>query len=140
MPLLGFDSLCEERARQIVSRDKKHPQSHIGINNNEKRVSHYQIDGIVITGVSRCDFLLMNEDTKTAWLIELKGSDLTKAARQLENTEKILHQQLLPYCVNYRIVANKCKTQGINTAEFRKYQKQWGNRLKYKRGVMEENI
>lgn len=90
-----------------MSRDKGNPQYHKGINAAKAHVTHYQIDGIVIKSGDRCNYLLMNEKTKIAYLIELKGSDLVKATKQLEATEKALHQELEGYSLRYRIVANK---------------------------------
>lgn len=140
MPLKGFESLCEKNAEQIVSRDKGNPQYHKGINAAKVYVTHYQIDGIVIKSGDRCDYLLMNEENKIAYLIELKGSDLIKAAKQLETTEKVLHQELTGYSLRYRIVANKCKTQEIRSSEYRKYQIRWRGRLVQKTGAIEERI
>ena len=75
-----------------------------------------------------------------AYLIELKGSDLIKAAKQLEATEKALTQQISSYSLQYRIVANKCKTQEIRSSEYRKYQLRWKKRLILKTGYIEEDI
>ncbi len=80
MPLQNFESLCSKNAAWIVSRDKGNPQYHRADNRRRAYVTQYKIDGIVITTGNRCDFMLMNEDTKIAYLIELKGSDLVKAA------------------------------------------------------------
>ena len=110
MPLKGFQSLCNKHAARIVSKDEGNPQYHKGNNIGKAYVTHYKIDGVVITKKERCDYLLINEETHTAYLIELKGSDLVKAARQLEITENHLHRELFGYQVRYRIVANKCKT------------------------------
>lgn len=103
-------------------------------------VSHYKIDGVVLKSGSRCDYLLMNEAARIAYLIELKGSDLIKAVKQLEATEKALSQQLAGYSLQYRIVANKCRTQEIYSFEYRKYQLRWKKRLMLKTGYIEEDI
>ncbi len=94
----------------------------------------------MITTGNRCDFLLLNEDVKTAYLIELKGSDLVAAAEQIEATEKILKKELCEYNLQYRIIANKCKTQEIHSSAYRRYQLRWKGRLKQKTGFMEEDI
>ncbi|MCM1553759.1 MAG: hypothetical protein NC092_13870 [Butyrivibrio sp.] len=88
----------------------------------------------------RCDYLLMNEAARIAYLIELKGSDLVKAAKQLEATEKTLMQPLSGYSLQYRIVANKCRTQEIRSSEYRKYQLRWNKRLMLRTGYIEEDI
>ena len=140
MPIIGFESICSRDAVQIVSRDKGNPQYHKGINNGRVYVSHYKIDGVVIKSGNRCDYLLMNEAARTAYLIELKGSDLIKAAKQLEATEKVLIHQLAGYSLQYRIVANKCRTQEIRSSEYRKYQLRWKKKLMLKTGYIEEDI
>ena len=140
MPLKDFKSLCNKNAAQIVSKDKGNPQYHKGNNSGKVYVTHYKIDGVVIKTGSRCDYLLMNEEAKVAYLIELKGSDLVKAAEQLEATEKILIQELSSYSLQYRIVANKCKTQEIRSSAYRKYQLRWKGQLIQKTGFIEESI
>lgn len=71
MPLQNFESLCNRNATQIVSRDRGNSQYHKAVNRNRVFVTHYKIDGTVITTGSRCDFLLMNEDAKAAYLIDV---------------------------------------------------------------------
>jgi len=140
VPLKGFESLCAKNAHQIISKDRKNPQYHKAVNKENNDVTQYQIDGIVLKDGTRCDYLLMNETKKVAYLIELKGSDLVKAAEQLENTEKMLRQELFGYSLRYRIVANKCKTQEIRSSAYRKYQMLWKGRLLQKTGFIKENI
>lgn len=140
MPLKGFHSLCDKNASHIVSRDKKNPQYHKANNLAKDEVTQYQIDGVVIKAGNKCDYLLMNETKKVAYLIELKGSDLVKAAEQLEATEKVLKKELSGYGLQYRIVANKCKTQEIRSSAYRKYQMLWKGKLLQKTGFIEENI
>ncbi len=140
MPLKDFPSLCSKNAVQIVSKDKKNPQYHKGLNPRKAYVTQYQIDGVVIKTGSRCDYLLMNEESQTAYLIELKGSDLVKAAEQIEATERILGKELAVYRKLYRIVAKKCKTQEIHSSSYRKYQLRWKGRLMQKTGCIEEII
>ena len=140
VPLKGFESLCAKNAHQIISKDRKNPQYHKAVNKENNDVTQYQIDGIVLKDGTRCDYLLMNETKKVAYLIELKGSDLVKAAEQLENTEKMLRQKLFGYSLRYRIVANKCKTQEIRSSAYRKYQMLWKGRLLQKTGFIKENI
>lgn len=137
MPLLGYQSICQPYDPRIVS--KENGRSHIAYNNSHKLINHYHIDGNVIKQGQRCDYLLINETEQIAYLIELKGSDLSRAAQQLEVTEQVLHSQL-PQTRCYRIVASKCKTQEIESTEFRKYRHKWGKNLVYKTLQMEEQI
>ena len=103
-------------------------------------MTHYVIDGYVLTEGIRCDFLLINEDTSIAYLIELKGSDLVKAARQLENTEQALQQQLAQYQIMYRIIMRKSSTHAIHSSAFRSFQARKGKQLVCRNNEYEENI
>ncbi len=111
MQLQGFSPLFEDDKRPvIVSKDKGSSCKHIAINDTPSLVAHYHIDGEVITVGPRCDFLLMNADTRLAYLIELKGRHVNNAIDQLVATEKALKSQLAGYSIRYRIVAGKsCK-------------------------------
>ena len=86
MPLNGYRSLCIQHQPIIVSKE----QGRVHRANNPQgrsKVSHYRIDGYVIQGGTiRCDFLLMNDDSADAYLIELKGSDIEHGLEQLEAT------------------------------------------------------
>lgn len=110
------------------------------MNPNGSYVTHYQIDGIVIKNGNKCDFLLINETAKIAYLIEVKGSDLSWAAKQLFETERVLSKQLSSYSLRYRIVASKCKTQEIHTTEFNKFRLLWKKNLKYSTNQIIESI
>ena len=67
MPLKGFTSLCSKYAMQIVSKDKGNPQYHRAKNPAGAYVTHYKIDGNVIKAGSRCDYLLLNEESRMAY-------------------------------------------------------------------------
>lgn len=90
-------------------REGKHPVfsssengcRHIGNNVSRQYIRHFKIDGEVFrsSGEERCDYLLVNDDAKTSYYIELKGSDLSKAIRQIENTIKLIAPSLSGYAV-----------------------------------------
>ena len=138
MPLQGFDSLCPPRQPKIISHDKGSRCMHIALNDKPSFVTHYHIDGIVIADGPRCDFLLMNEDTRLAYLIELKGRRINKAIDQLEATAQALKPQLADYSLRYRIVASRSRTQEINSSKFLKFKKEHKNVLK--NNIWEEHI
>ena len=79
---------------------------HVGNNTKRQYVRHFKVDGEVFrgSGEERCDYLLLNDEVKTSYYIELKGSDLSKAIRQIENTIKLLSPSLPGYAVLRRIV------------------------------------
>ena len=142
MPLKGYDSICEKNARIVISKDYGGQQTHIAHNESLSKVFHYKVDGVILQTGNKCDFLLLRDgrDSKTAYFIELKGSDLCWAAKQLEQTADRLSAQLSGYDFQYRIVANRCKTQEIENTSFKKYRIRWGKRLIYKTGSLTEKI
>lgn len=140
MPLADYDSICEVTQRIIVSRDKGEKREHIAHNAHRAHVSHYQVDGNIICDETSCDFLVMNDDQKTAYLIELKGSDILKAVRQLDVTNKKLQDKLKGYHVFFRIVLSKTRTHAIESTEFKKYKKRWGKYFAHCNNCLEENI
>ena len=139
MPLGNHRSICAPNAKIIVSKDVGN-REHRGLNPNQRHVTHYKIDGEIITTGPRCDFVLINESDKIAYLIELKGSKLSDAARQLEATENALKNALDPYDLRYRIVSSRSKTQQIESADFKKYRERWKSRLVHRTNEIEEKI
>lgn len=79
---------------------------HIGNNVSRQYVRHFRVDGEVFSGPGeeRCDYLLLNDEAKTSYYIELKGSDLSKAIRQIENTIRLIAPSLSGYAILRRIV------------------------------------
>ena len=122
MPLDGYASLCGGRQRTVVSRDRGTRREHRANNLTLCRVSQYKIDGDVVCDTSiRCDFLVMNDDKRDAYLIELKGSDIEHALDQLEATASRLQNELREYHVKYRVVCSRAKTQAIRSIKYKKF-------------------
>lgn len=124
MPLPGYDSLCDERQSKIVSKDYGISRKHVAKNQDKCRVSQYRIDGVVIQDTSRCDFLVINEDKRNAYFIELKGSRIEDAVQQLQATANRLKNQLRGYNFKYRIVCSRARTHAINGNKYKKFQKE----------------
>lgn len=81
--------------------------SHIGNNIDSNYVRQYQVDGQVIPSsspVERCDYLLLNDTKQNAYYIELKGSDIHKAIRQIDNSVCIIQASHLGYTIYRRII------------------------------------
>lgn len=97
-------SLCKPQQKNIVSTDQGSSCRHIAHNSDQCHVRHYRVDGDLITVGKRCDFMLLNEDRKNVYLIELKGSDLHQAIAQVEATEKILRTNFPEYAFFYRLI------------------------------------
>lgn len=95
-------------------REGKHPVfsssengcRHIGNNVRRQHIRHFKVDGEIFSssGDERCDYLLLNDEAKTSYYIELKGSDLSKAIRQIENTIRLIAPSLSGYTILRRIV------------------------------------
>ena len=141
MMLDKAQSLCEERQKIIISKDVKSKCEHRAHNPERNLVRHYQIDGGVIVDktVQKCDFLLLNDDKKNAYLIELKGTHILKALQQLEKTEKHLWEDLKTYTLHYRIVY-KANTHAIRGSEYNKFCKAKNNRVKASTNLLEETV
>ena len=143
MPIKGYKSLCDCHAKVIVSKDKRGRQKHIATNVSNSYVTHYQVDGNIMSSnnESKCDFILINEDDERVFFIELKGSDILHALEQLDATEKSLSNHLIPYNGReYRVVLNRVNTHDVRSAEFIRYKRKWGKFLIYQNGVLKENI
>lgn len=143
MPLNGYLSSCEERQPIIVSKDTGTNRQHRAINKNTCRVSKYKIDGDVISDASRrCDYIVMNDDCKEAYLIELKGSDIEHALDQLEATAKRFQNELREYYVKYRIVCSRAKTQAIYGSKYKKFKQKYSRSGEFicRENLIEEQI
>lgn len=141
MPPLGYTSHCEAHAPIIVSQDHGVTSpKHIANNRKKSLVYQYKIDGEVITVGPRCDYLVINDELKTAYLIELKGSDVIHAAEQLSATADVLFCCLKGYKLFFRIIANRISTHAIKSTAYKKYEMKWGKALVHKTGIYEEFI
>lgn len=103
--LLSMPSYCGSHQKIIVSEENR--VQHRGINNDRNKVRQIKIDGDMWTkGTStvRADYLLLNEDKKTAHIIELKGSDIEHALEQIKNTDVNLSEALSDFQKYWRLV------------------------------------
>ena len=88
----------------------------------------YQLDGQVFTGhEQRCDFLVMNQDKKSAYLIELKGSNVLHAMDQVLSAENLLKEDLVGYSVFYRIIY-RSRTQEVRKSRIIRWKEKEGKR------------
>ena len=80
---------------------------HIGKNPIPNYIRQFKVDGEVFAKGAeeeKCDYLLLNDDVQKAYYIELKGSDISKAIDQIENTIRLLHHAIPKYDVFCRII------------------------------------
>lgn len=135
-------SCCGINQKIIVSKDDGTPREHRAVNPDGKyEVYQFKLDGDLVKNESCCDFLLLNDSLKRAYLIELKGRNISDAVPQLENGERLCRAELCGYEVLYRIVASKVRTHEIQKNGFRKFADKCGGALKYRScTVFEEEL
>ncbi|WP_418894074.1 hypothetical protein [Limibacterium fermenti] len=137
-----------DRRSKVVLEDKKGGRvSYQGINKEEKELIAYRIDGGIMkdgTGL-KCDYGLYTVSSDVLRLIELKGSDLGKAIKQIKHTLRyLLGDSILGVNVIHgRMVLSKARTPDLYSSEEKeliKILKQHnGNLLKATR-VLKEGI
>lgn len=115
---------------------------HVGVNNNSF-VRQYKVDGDVIASTSsdeRCDYLLLNDDAHRAYYIELKGSDIVKATRQIDNSVHLLESAHPGYTIYRRIIYNT-GSHSVNHSSVTRWKNKHGvNRVVIKSKYYEESI
>lgn len=100
-------SLCDKKQAIVVSQDKKSKNTcrHIARNTDACIVAQFQLDGDIFQldgnifqgHEVRCDFLVLNQDKKNAYFIELKGSNIMHAKQQVESSANLLRDDLTGY-------------------------------------------
>ncbi|MBQ7219871.1 MAG: hypothetical protein IJS28_02710 [Synergistaceae bacterium] len=140
MPLNDYAPLSDDDRPLIVSAEKG--RRHIGCNVGRDRVTHYRVDGVILCGERACDYIVINEKKKTAYLIELKGCRIDKAAEQLKATAEILGQYLRGYELRFRIVASKSRTSNTPLNSARRIIDKWeaSGRFRMSTNEMKEDI
>ena len=112
MQLTTEKSLCEEKQKLIVSKDKGTSREHRAKNESGRyNVRHYKLDGDIVKQQKCCDYLLLNDTRKNAYFIELKGRNIDEAAAQLTNGAKLFRSELKDYEFFYRY-KRTCNSSG----------------------------
>ena len=134
-------SICDTNQHIVVSKDKGNQREHRATNPQRFfNLRHYKLDGEIFNQIKCCDFLLINDSTYKAYLIELKGGNIDEAVEQLEAGEQKCKSELGRYTFLYRIVCSKAKTHKIQSVKFRKFQEKCGKRLIMKENVLNETL
>jgi len=141
--LISALSKCEKRQKKIVSKEKG--MKHTANNLKACNVRQYEIDGGVITGNQsvKCDYLVLNDDKRVAYFIELKRtSHISEAVDQIQTTIEMLKAELPGYIYHGRIVSNAIHgVRDSKTIElFKKYRKKYKGIIDHKSKHFEENI
>ena len=119
-------SICQINQKIIVSSENK--KTHTANNVEGCNVFQYKIDGDIIPTTSpevRCDYLVENETKQTAYLIELKGTNLLHAVEQIEATINKYSVQLRSYAIKPRIIY-RANTHAVQQSKVSKF------KIKYK--------
>lgn len=69
----------------------------------------------------------MNQDKKSAYLIELKGSNILHAMDQVLSAENLLKEDLVGYSVFYRIIY-RSRTQEVRKSRIIRWKEKEGKR------------
>lgn len=133
-------SLCSKKQKIIVSKDNKNSRKHIAVNSAQNLVGQYRLDGDVIKQETACDFLVLNDDKKVAYFIELKGSDVNKAAKQINSSIEKLKKKLEGYTIYCRIVCTKVRTNNIKGTDYRKLKEKYHNKVLCRENELKEDI
>ena len=118
MPINGYRPDYKGNKSKIISEEKG--RKHIAENPNRCMVTHYRVDGVILVNEKACDYILINEDSKTAYLIELKGCRVDKAAEQLRATAEKFKKELRGYMLQFRIVTSESPSRGSRTTRLKK--------------------
>lgn len=132
-------SLCDKKQALVVSQDKKSKNTcrHIARNTDACNVAQFQLDGDIFQldgnifqgHEVRCDFLVLNQDKKNAYFIELKGSNIMHAKQQVESSVNLLRDDLTGYSCFFRIIF-RSQTQEVRSSKVIRWKEHCG-KIKY---------
>ena len=132
-------SKCKKNDKIIVSKDLNTDRKHVAENLKQNNVRQYQLDGVIIKNQKTCDYLVLNDDSKKAFFIELKGRNVSEAISQFEGAILKTKSELLEYSRKFRIISSKSNTHEIRDSKIIKFQKTYKD-LKIKTKELRESI
>lgn len=134
--------LQDDHSSIIVSRDPGSVCQHRALNKQRKLVRQFRIDSEVIPSTNpakRCDFLVLNDESETAYYIELKGSDILYAVEQIITTESYCKDSVKGYKSFYRVIYRSA-THDVRGSKALALKRQFKGQLIIKENMLEENI
>lgn len=138
--------ISDDRRQVIVFKDKRESRIYRVQNPSRKKVTAYRVDRGIIDSLltEKCDYAFYTEDD-TLCLIELKGSDVLQAIKQISNSIDILLRPVrdIPDHVNARIILSKYNVPSAYKAEeirLHKKLKSFGGELVTKVKLLEEKL
>jgi len=109
--------ILQTNSKMIVFRENK---SEFRIENKAQRqVEKHQVDGCLISNGIKCDWLLIDSETRKEAYIELKGSDVEHAINQIVASAKSLSKTPADKKLGYVI----CTKSPLNSTEIQRHTK-----------------
>lgn len=120
----------------------KNKKTYKYINKSKHFIVKIQVDGCLLSNETerKCDYLILNCSNKSAYLIELKGSDLSHAASQILNVIHIFQKELTGFEIHARIVLSRVYQGDIISEDYRKLQRKIKDKIKHKNILLSETI
>lgn len=135
---------CEEQSgiiKRISCSEKGKTYEYINKSNNF--VVKIRVDECLIKGEqhNKCDFLILScGEQKNAYLIELKGSDLDHAAKQILNVIHLFQDELSAFEIHARIILSKVYQEDLKGENYIKLHRKIKNRIKPKQTFLSETF
>jgi hypothetical protein len=141
---LGNKPAKSDDLRKIIQFEEN-KMVYIANNVEGKRVLMYDVDGYLFQSeIKKCDKAFLLPDIKHAYLIELKGSDLKKAAEQIYASLEVLKSCLSDCCtIHGRIVCSRVPVPDLRSTQVVKLERalaKRNGRLEKQSKRMIENI
>ncbi len=112
-------------------------------NPEKKHIRQFQVDGEVFPKdrePERCDVLLLNDTDRQSYYVELKGTDIPKAVRQIESTISLISSSIKNYTIFCRIVVHRARTHKIKDHTVLAWQNKRKGRTKIQSSPMLDRI
>ena len=134
---------CTECNRNPIINAAENRSKYSLLNPKRREVCKIRVDGCVITQVDgkQCDYLFLACDTSIVFFVELKGSDLSHAIDQINQSIDLLAANLGGSAINARVVLSKTQTPDLRTPKYKKFKQKihgLGGTFIHKNIVMEE--
>ncbi len=99
---------CTTNTKDSIIVVKENRSSFCLKNNNKVRVEKVEVDGCLINeGQEKCDWLFALPGMKKVLFVELKGSDITKAGRQIEATIQATSRKYIKFKLDCYIATTR---------------------------------
>ena len=89
----------------------------------------------------KADYLLVREESNVCSIVELKGSDLEKACKQIISTYNLLKTNISFFDINVRIILSKVRSPALRSTHMTKLKKIFNSKhgVEYRSNIMSED-